>query len=84
MSAFAAGMAEGGTYRIRYRFHGQRYDRMLVGVYLGAAQGVLSFSCRPAAGTQQIPESVILSGARVDGLGLSPCVNARWPEGRSA
>lgn len=52
----------GRKYRIVHQSPSQRYARVSVLLYLGAAGGILDyfgFSARPIAGTQQLPESWI-------------------------
>jgi hypothetical protein len=57
----AAGLVPGQRYRLRYRSSTQRLDRSAVMVYLDADGENLLFSARPAAGTQQIPRTWLLS-----------------------
>ena len=64
----------GAKYKIRYRLPGQRYDREMVGVYLGSphpqkATGIpreRQFSLRPDFGTQTLSMDWIKSNERVD------------------
>lgn len=73
----------GQRYRVVHQSPSQRYARVSVMVYLGAAGGILDyfgFSARPVAGTQQLPESWIKQVELVSSS-VPVSLNKRFMEG---
>jgi len=69
----------GKRYRIVHQSMTQRYPRVSVMVYLGSSgiMDELSFSARPAAGTQQMPRTWIKQVERVPDS-ISAFLNRRY------